>query len=275
MSEAAAKRVRMGRFVRRASRRGLIVPLDHGLTLGPIAGLESVARIGRWIVSPDIDGVIVHKGLAERLAQRGFLDGLGLMIHLNGMPALAGTPDTKELVTSVRTAVRLGADAVSVQLNFDGTNDTHNLRLLGGVVDEALEYGLPVLTMLYDKKASVVPEGRLRRLRHLMRLTIELGTDALKIAAPERLADVPAILDSLRDDCPIFFAGGSLGSDAALLELAREATRFGGAGLCVGRNVFQREEPQPMLHQLAAILHEAPRHVTPALVRDGGYAGVH
>jgi class I fructose-bisphosphate aldolase len=276
----AAKQLRLSRFLDPRSRRGIIVPIDHGLTMGPIDGLQNAARIGSWLSSPGINGVIAHKGMAERLAARGLLGGIGLMVHVNGMHAMAPNPDQKELLTSVKTVVRLGADALSLQLNFDGQNDAHNLRLLGGVVDEAMEYGLPVLTMLYDKKVDVAAEDRVPRLRHLMRLCIELGTDALKIAPPQQLADVGPILEFLSEDALVFFAGGSLGeagTDASLVALAREGARHGAAGFCVGRNVFQREDPRAILGELSAAL-SAPRSVPikpAALSRKGAQLGVH
>src|SRR4051812_33609443 len=113
-STMGAKQLRLHRFLNRASCRGIIVPIDHGLTMGPLEGLENVERIGQWLSSPGINGVVAHKGMAERLAARGYLDGVGLMVHLNGMHAMALEADRKELVTTVKAAVRLGADAVSI-----------------------------------------------------------------------------------------------------------------------------------------------------------------
>src|SRR5690242_8453796 len=179
-----AKKIRWSRFVDRRCGRGIIVPIDHGLSIGPVEGLDSLTQVSRWIGHPGITGIIAHKGMVERLGSQSLLRGFGIMVHLNGMMSLAPTPDRKERLTSVEAALRLGADAVSVQLNFDGTNDAHNLTQLGAVVDEAQRHELPVLTMLYDKVPCDDQEHRVKRLRHLMRACVELGTDALKLAAP-------------------------------------------------------------------------------------------
>lgn len=248
----SGKKLRLSRFRRRGARGALIVPMDHGLTIGPVEGLESLARISSWLSHPAIDGVILHKGMAERLTELGLLDQLGVMIHLNGMSALARDPDRKEMLTSVESALRLGADAVSVQLNFDGANDGHNLALLGSVVDRAQEYGLPVLTMLYDKAVpkGATAEARILRLRHLMRACVELGTDAIKIAPPASLGEVATVLDGFSELAQVYYAGGEVMEDRELLALARESVHRGGAGLCVGRNVFQRPSPEAMLEAL-------------------------
>jgi fructose-bisphosphate aldolase, class I len=250
----AGKLLRLSRFRYRGSRCGLIVPIDHGVTIGPVEGLISVGRIGSWIAHPGVTGIIAHKGLIERLAQRELIGKLGVMLHLNGMSVLAQKPDRKEMLTGIETALRLGVDGVSVQVNYDGTNDAHNMTLLGAVVDEAHRYGVPVLTMLYDKVPAQEPLMQIERLRHLMRISLELGSDVLKIATPSSLDEIPAILDGLCEDIPIFFAGGELCSDEKLLDMTERVVRHGAAGLCMGRNVFQRDSADALLSKLSTIL---------------------
>lgn len=249
-----AEKIRLSRFLDRRSGRGIIVPIDHGLTIGPVEGLDSLAGIARWITHPAITGIIAHRGMVARLASRGLLQGAGVMIHLNGMTSLAPDPNHKERITSVEAAMRLGADAVSLQINFDGSNDGHNLTQLGALVDEAQAFGLPVLTMLYDKVPSEGRAGRLHRLRHLMRACVELGTSALKIAAPADPSELPVLLDGVKDHTPVFFAGGELRSEVDLLHLARVVMAAGAAGLCVGRNVFQRDAAETTLSRLSEVI---------------------
>ncbi|WNG18529.1 class I fructose-bisphosphate aldolase [Cystobacter fuscus] len=264
--DGVAKKIRWSRFLHEQSNLGVIVPIDHGLTMGPIQGLERMEQIGRWIHHPVITGILAHKGLVERLGCQGLLRGQGVMVHLNGMTSLSASPNRKEMLTSVERAIRLGADAVSVQLNFDGTNDASNLVMLGRVVDEAHDYGLPVMTMVYDKVETAREEPRLLRMRHLMRACVELGSDALKIAAPARLALLPVLLDGIQEHTSVFFAGGSKCSDEEFLALAREAVGRGATGLCVGRNVFQRESPTTLLDQLWELMREDSGEVPEAPV---------
>lgn len=255
----AGTNLRWRRFRHVDSGHSLVVPIDHGLTMGPIAGIESVSAMARWIGHPAITGVIVHKGMAQRLAERRVLGGCGVMVHLNGMSTLAPEPDRKEMVTGVETAVRLGADAVSLQVNFDGRADAQNLPMLGAVVDEAARYGLPVLTMLYDKVGDPDPEVARARLRQWMRCAVELGTDALKLGPPDHVTDIAPLIDGLSDDVDIFFAGGDPGEDDGTVALARAASAAGAAGLCVGRNVFGHRDPGQMLNVLRDALVEGAR----------------
>jgi class I fructose-bisphosphate aldolase/fructose-bisphosphate aldolase/2-amino-3,7-dideoxy-D-threo-hept-6-ulosonate synthase len=251
----------------------VIVPIDHGLTMGPIPGLARMRQMEQWLPHPGITGVIAHKGMVERLGSRGMLQRIGVMVHLNGMTSLASgsASDRKEMLTSVEMAVRLGGDAVSVQINFDGSNDAHNWTMLGAVVDEAQRYGMPVLTMLYDKVTDPQDHQRLGRLRHLMRACVELGTDAIKLAAPAKQEDLPVLLDGFQDHTAIFFAGGAVTSDDALLSLGKDVAQCGASGLCVGRNVFQRENAAEILTRLQRVVLEdvesAPPSIGPFSVR--------
>jgi fructose-bisphosphate aldolase, class I len=253
----SGKKIRLARFratPTSGTRGAVIVPIDHGLTMGPLDGIASTAQIGRWITSPVIDGVIAHKGIVERLAERGFLSRIGVMVHLNGMSTLGSSPNTKERLTDMETAVRLGADGVSLQVNFDGSNDAHNLLALGRAVDEAGHFGLPVLAMVYDKVPGTDRSREVTRARHLMRIAVELGVDALKIAAPAELSMIAGLLDGFVMDMPIFLAGGAVTEQKVLFALARAVMQAGGAGLCVGRNVFQHSSPHTLLAELATVL---------------------
>ena len=248
-----ARQRRWHRFLDTRSGKALIVPIDHGLTLGPIAGIASPQGILDWLAPEALTGVILHKGMAERL---GGLPGCGLMLHLNGSMSIDATPDLKVMLTSVDAAVRLGADAVSIQVNFNRDCASHNLRMLGRVVDDAHLLGLPVLAMVYDKLDIAGPNPV--TLRHFMRAAVELGVDALKILPPADLDAMPDLIDGVQEHTPVLFAGGPLAGDGALLQLARAVVASGAAGLCVGRNLFQRADPRAAMADLLACLREAP-----------------
>lgn len=244
-----ARRRRWTRFQDRDSGRVLIVPIDHGLTVGPLPGLQCPQEVYSWLAPGALTGVVVHKGMAERL------DGIpacGMMLHLNGAMAFDECPDMKVMLTRVEAAVRLGADAVSIQTNFTRGTAAHNLRLLGRVVDDAHDYGLPVMAMVYDK-GSEVGNG-LERLRHCMRAAVELGADVLKVASPSDPGMIPELLDGMLPHTPVLFAGGSLTSDELLIATIEAGIRYGAAGVCIGRNIFQRSNPLAALERLMGVL---------------------
>jgi DhnA family fructose-bisphosphate aldolase class Ia len=248
------RRLRERRILFPQSQRGLIVPVDHGLTLGPIDGMRSTGDLGPWIGCSHISAVLAHKGVMERLIVRDMLHpSTGVILHLNGMASLSNDADTKVMVSSIDTAVQLGADAVSLQANFTEENCSHNFTMLGEVTDAAHAVGLPILTMLYDK-VEAPPLQRIARLNHLVRIAAELGSDAVKLAFPESIDEIAELVSRHSGDIRIFFAGGGRVDEQTLLAATREAIAHGASGLCVGRNVFQHAQPSALLRRLAQCL---------------------
>ncbi|WP_245763199.1 class I fructose-bisphosphate aldolase [Paraburkholderia diazotrophica] len=241
------------------------MPIDHGLTLGPVPGIDRPDDMADWLADDLITGLVVHKGIAERL---GSVGNAGVMIHLNGTMSLDAQPDRKVLLTRVDAAMRLGADGVSVQTNFCSENVGENLRILGAVVDDAHEYGLPIMVMLYDKTGPQTGSEAMARMRHFVRAAVELGVDAIKLGAPPDLSSIGELIDGVQAHTSVVFAGGDRKSDEQLLALARAAVEYGARGLCVGRNVFQHGDPRRMLQELRKALGmPGPR------AADGGCEG--
>ncbi|MFW5905928.1 MAG: aldolase, partial [Halodesulfurarchaeum sp.] len=54
----------------------------------------------------------------------------------------------------------------------------------------------------------------------------------------------------------VVMSGGSKRNERSFLESVRAVLDAGGAGLAVGRNVWQRENPNEMLDALEALIHE-------------------
>jgi class I fructose-bisphosphate aldolase/fructose-bisphosphate aldolase/2-amino-3,7-dideoxy-D-threo-hept-6-ulosonate synthase len=252
---STAKAIRLGRILQKVSGRSLIVPIDHGLTMGPLAGIESTHKVAEWINDPHIDALIAHKGMITRLAERRLLQDRGVIMHLNGMCDLAPDADRKETLAGIASAVHLGVDGVSMQMTFTGANDRESWVQLGRVSDEAMTNGFPLLVMLYDKVVSHDRKTRIARMRQLIKGVIELGADAVKIAIPETTGELEDIFDLLHEDILILVAGGSLTKAESLLERVEHALNCGASGVCIGRNVFANRNSSDFLENLANVVH--------------------
>lgn len=253
------KTIRKQKLKDAASQTAIIVPIDHGYTMGPIDGLRQISDVSKWIHHQAINGIIAHKGIVERLARSGLLGNKAVMMHVNGMPLIAKSPNNKEIVTSVDTAAAFGVDGVSLQINFTGENDNANWQQLGRTVDRALKHGLPVLTMLYDKYQASSEQEAIDRFCHLTRSAIEMGTDSIKIAMPTSAQEIRCFIEDVSEDVDIYVAGGALTSDAEILSQIKLAISAGASGVCVGRNIFARPNVQLFLNQLASVVRRYER----------------
>ncbi|HML62938.1 MAG TPA: 2-amino-3,7-dideoxy-D-threo-hept-6-ulosonate synthase [Solidesulfovibrio sp.] len=248
------KSIRLERIVNRDTGRTIIVPLDHGVSVGPIAGIEDMRETVTGIVSGGANAVLMHKGVV-RCGHRARGRDVGLIIHLSASTSLSPFPNAKTLVCTVEEAVRLGADAVSVHVNLGDETEAKMLDDLGLVTEAAVSWGMPVLAMMYARGPKVKNEFDADVVAHCARVGNELGADIVKVpytGDPDSFAKVVA-------GCcvPVVIAGGpKIDSRRGLLEMISNSVLAGGAGLSVGRNIFQDPEPAKLLQAVTAIVHE-------------------
>ncbi len=124
------KAVRLERIFDRNTGRTIIVPMDHGVTVGPIYGLVDLKGTVNEVAEGGANAVLMHKGL-PRCTHRGAGRDIGLIVHLSASTALSPFPNAKVMVGSVEDALRLGADAVSVHVNLGDETEGHMLQSLG------------------------------------------------------------------------------------------------------------------------------------------------
>jgi len=250
----SGKRFRLARLIHQKSGRAVLVALDHGVTGGPIPGLEVPWKILRAVADGGAQGVIVHRGVAISESE-GLEATLPWILHLSGSTALSLDPDHKVLVASVEEAVRLGADAVSVHVNLGVPRDGEMLRDLGEVAGRCQQWGMPLLAMTYVRWARAQPGSPASAIKHAARLAAELGADLVKVSYP---GSREAMLEVVHG-CfvPVLIAGGERDrSDRRVLEMVESAVACGAAGVCIGRNVFQHPAPHLFLRALAKIVHD-------------------
>jgi len=111
------KHIRMERIINRNTGKTIIVPMDHGISVGPIDGLQDMKSIIHKVAEGGANAIVEHKGLVGE-GHRGKGNDVGLIIHLSGSTSLSPYPNAKTLVCSVEEAVKLGADAVSIHVNL-------------------------------------------------------------------------------------------------------------------------------------------------------------
>jgi class I fructose-bisphosphate aldolase/fructose-bisphosphate aldolase/2-amino-3,7-dideoxy-D-threo-hept-6-ulosonate synthase len=251
-----AKKRRQQKFTSPLTGRGILLPVDHGLTVGPLPGISSVRKIADLSRNPNVNAVIAHKGVIERLLETENTSRVGLILHLNGASTLGSEPNDKTTLTSLETALALGVDGVSIQLNFTDKNSHQCVEQLGRTKDAANSYGLPLLLMLYDKVQEKESRERVERMRHLLRISLELGADMVKIGFPSRAGELSETLKGIAADLPVFLAGGDVGNESQFLRTCAQGLRDGARGFCVGRNVFEAKNPAHILAKLAALVSE-------------------
>lgn len=246
------KQLRLDRLFKRSG-RCLLVPMDHGVTLGAVGGLKEIRQVVRGVKAGGADGVVVHKGIARQVIPDLQGGGCELILHLSASTALARDPLRKELVAWPEEAIQLGATAVSVHVNLGSPAEAEMLRDLGRVAAECQSWGLPLLAMAYVRDGSKESEFDPDKIAHAARVAEELGADVVKVnytGSPESFARVVSSVS-----LPVVIAGGAkTSSPGELLHAVSGALRAGAKGVAVGRYIFDDPDPERMTRALRRLL---------------------
>jgi DhnA family fructose-bisphosphate aldolase class Ia len=246
----SGKEIRMRRLFPDGRRRLFAVPLDHAVSMGPIDGLEASRPLAASLVESGVDLLVLPKGVVRDVAPVLGARCL-LAVHLSASTSMGPAPDAKVLVGTPAEAVALGADLVSVQVNFGVPEEGAMLRDLGVTVDACRALGLPLLCMAYVKGRPSVSAAELQ---HAARAVADLGADLVKTSHPGTLEGLQAMVRTT--PVPLLLSGGLRSDDPdAFLLLVRDAMTAGAAGVCAGRNLFQRRPIEPWARRIAGLLH--------------------
>jgi len=248
------KRIRIERIINRESRRTVIVPMDHGVTLGPIKGLVNMREMVDNMSQGGADAVLGHMGL-PLYGHRSYGRDIGLILHLSGSTVWSPDPNTKVLINTVEMAMKMGADAVSIHVNIGAEDEAEMLKDLGLVSVKCMEWGMPLLAMMYTRGKKFKNEFDPQGISHAARLAAELGADMVKVSYTGSISSFRRVVEGC--PIPVVIAGGERTEDEKdILVVVKESLEAGASGVSVGRNVFQHERPVLMMKAISRLVHE-------------------
>lgn len=227
--------------------------MDHGVTVGPIKGLINMSKTVDLIADGGANAVVGHLGLPLH-GHRGTGKDIGLILHLSASTSLSPNPNHKVLVNTVQWALKMGADAVSVHVNIGADDEDKMLEDLGKVAIECMEWGMPLLAMMYPRGSKIKDETDVEVVKHAARVGAELGADIIKCPYTGSSKTFKEVVEGC--PAPVVIAGGSKTTDEETLKMIEGAMKAGGAGISMGRNAFQHRNPTRLVKAACAIVHD-------------------
>jgi len=233
--------------------RGVVVPMDHGVSEGPLLGLERPGETCARVRDGGADSVIVHKGLVRTIAPE--LGSMGFWLHVSAGTSLNPDPNDKRIVASIDEALRLGADGISIHVNVGAKEESRMVEDMGRFATECDRVGLPLLAMMYPRGHEIRNPNDLGLVQKVARLGYELGADVLKVPYTGSADTFREVVHGV--DVPVLVSGGPKAeTDRAFLAMVEGALAAGGAGVSVGRNFWQHKDPTAMTRAVARLVHD-------------------
>ncbi len=247
------KQIRLERIMNRDTGRGVIVPMDHGISAGPIPGIIDMKTTIGKIAAGGADSIVIHKGIVKD-GHRGQGSDIGMIMHLSASTDLSPDPNSKVLVCTVEEAIQLGADAISIHVNLGAEDEKEMLKDFGNISRQCVHWGMPLLAMVYTRGKKIKSESDVVVVKHAARLASELGADLVKVKYTGSKETFAQVVEGC--SIPVFIAGGEKAkNDTDVLTNIKDSIDAGGAGVSIGRNVFQHENPTNMVKAIASIIH--------------------
>jgi 3-hydroxy-5-phosphonooxypentane-2,4-dione thiolase len=240
---------RLARIFHPGTNRTVMLAIDHGYFQGPTTGLE---RVDLSIVPllGFADALMTTRGMVRSTIPA--TSGVPIVLRASGGPSILKDLSDEQIAVAMEDAVRLNATAVAVQVFIGGENETQSVQNMTRLVDQGQQAGIPVL--------AVTAVGReltrdARYLRLAVRICAELGAHVVKTyyCAED--------FDTVTAGCPVpvVMAGGKKLSELDALTMAYNAIEAGAAGVDMGRNIFQSDQPVAMMRAVRAVVHDSAK----------------
>ncbi len=240
-------RNRINRIIKPDTGRTVMLAVDHGYFQGPTTRLENPRKTITPLL-PYADALMITRGVLRTSVPPEW-DG-PVVLRVSGGTSMVGeTLSNETITTAFDDAIRLNVSAVAISI-FVGTPHEHQtLANLAKLVDMGEEHGMPVLAV------TAVGREMARDARYLglaCRIAAELGAHIVKTYYTEGFTKVV-------EGCPapIVMAGGKrCDTPMDALELTYSAISEGAVGVDMGRNIWQCDDPIPMINAVRAVVHE-------------------
>lgn len=235
-------------FLERLDREGrgrfAFLAYDQGLEHGPEdfrGNPESVSP--RFVLELARDfgytAVVFQQGVA--LASRRLCPEVPRLIKLNGKAGLSKGDPYSPLLCPVEYAVgELDARAVGYTLYPGSEHEPPMFREFAQVVRDAARFGVPVIAWVYPRGKAVANDEAPEVIAYAARIAYELGADIAKVKWPGDRESFRWVCQVAAETKVVLSGGPTTESPKEFLDLLTQVMEAGGAGVAVGRNVWQR-----------------------------------
>ena len=236
---------RISKIINPLDNRALMLAVDHGYFLGPTEKLENPEKTIKPIMR-HCDSLMLTRGVQRTSVDAAY--PIPIVLRVSGGSSIIGEDlSNEQITTSIKEAIRLNASAVAMSIFVGSKYEHQTIVNLGKLVNEAEEYGIPVLAV------TAVGKDMGKDARYLSlacRIAAEQGAHIVKTYYCENFEKVV-------ESCPvpIIIAGGKKLPEKDALELTYNAIKDGAVGVDMGRNIWQSENPVPMIKAVRSIVH--------------------
>ncbi len=243
------KKSRMGEIIQ-PDGKALMLAIDHGYFMGPTRGMEVPSEALAPLLA-HADSLMLSPGILGASVPTTFKGGKVLRAS-GGNSILDEDMSNEAVILSAKQAIALNASAVAISIYIGAEYQHQTLLNLAQTIEDASEYGLPVLGVTAVGKEMKERAADKRFLALSCRIAAEFGADIVKTYYCDGFEEVVT-----KTPVPIVIAGGpKLDTYEDILTLCANALERGAIGVDMGRNIWQSEHPAAIIQGVRGIVHD-------------------
>ncbi len=237
---------RMSRIFNPKTGRTVMLAFDHGYFQGPTKGLERI----------DLNIAPLFEYADVLMCTRGILRSVipptvtkPVVMRASGGNSILSELSNETIAVAMDDAVRMGVAAMAAQVYIGAEYEHKSITNVIRLIDEGMRVGIPTLAV------TGVGKDMARDARYFglaTRIAAELGAHYVKSYFVEEG------FERVTAGCPvpIVIAGGKKLPELEALDMAFRAVDQGAAGVDMGRNIFQSDDPVAMIQAVSKVVHE-------------------
>lgn len=226
----------------------LFLAMDHGLTSGPILGIESIEKVNNWIdfsEKNNVPAVVLNHRYISKL---NVFSETSLIVQTMGLPNKVTKNINKIPLTVIDELSKIDTTAISIQINFNVDNLQEAIQEVSKIVYEANKFQYPILFMIGNTDWKNYEE-----FNYAIRICCELGADLIKIRLPSESSIINKIDKFSKEHTPLLLSGGE--QNDKFEDNIKIAKSLGFQGVCIGRNIFQSKNPINVLNTIDKVFN--------------------
>ena len=237
---------RLSRIFNPISGRTVMLAFDHGYFQGPTTGIERIDVSIKPLI-PYADVLMCTRGALRQLIPSE--TSKPIVLRCSGGQSILTELSNETVAVDIEDTIRLNATAMAAQVYIGEKHEHKSINNIVKLVDTGTRYGIPTLAV------TGVGSEMKRDLRYFSlatRICAEIGAHYVKSYYFE-----PGF-EKVVAACPIpiVIAGGKKLPELKALEMAYEAVDQGAAGVDMGRNIFQSQNPVAMIQAVGLVVHK-------------------
>ncbi|MGR5143452.1 3-hydroxy-5-phosphonooxypentane-2,4-dione thiolase [Photobacterium sp. DNB23_23_1] len=223
----------------------VMLAFDHGYFQGATTGLERIdLNIKPLFEYTDV--LMATRGAVRSMVPAN--TNKPVVLRCSGANSILTELENEAIAVGIEDAVRLNVSAMAAQIYIGSKFEHQSINNIIKLIDDGTRYGIPTMAVTGVGKDMARDQ---RYFSLATRIAAEIGSHFVKTYFVE------SGFEKIAAGCPvpIVIAGGKKLPELEALDMCYRAIDQGAAGVDMGRNIFQSDDPVAMIKAVREVVH--------------------